>query len=81
MKNLSKEIYMYVLGALVVIAYFLTIYFLIIKEMPAGNKDLLLIVIGALVAKFGDIIAFFFNSSKSSKDKTDAINELLNKKN
>ena len=64
---------MYILGAIIVIAFFATIYLLAKVEMPLTNKDLLLIVIGALVAKFGDVVAYFFGSSKGSADK----NEML----
>jgi CDP-diglyceride synthetase len=73
MKNENKELYMYILGAIIVIAFFATIYLLAKVEMPLTNKDLLLIVIGALVAKFGDVVAYFFGSSKGSADK----NEML----
>ena len=64
---------MYLLGALIVIAFFGTIYLLARIEMPISNKDLLLMVIGALVAKFSDVVNYFFGSSKGSSDK----NELL----
>lgn len=73
MKKENKELYMYILGAIIVIAFFATIYLLAKVEMPLTNKDLLLIVIGALVAKFGDVVAYFFGSSKGSADK----NEIL----
>lgn len=73
MKKENKELYMYILGAIIVIAFFATIYLLAKVEMPLTNKDLLLIVIGALVAKFGDVVAYFFGSSKGSSDK----NEML----
>lgn len=73
MKKENKELYMYILGAIIVIAFFATIYLLAKVEMPITNKDLLLIVIGALVAKFGDVVAYFFGSSKGSADK----NEML----
>jgi CDP-diglyceride synthetase len=73
MKKENKELYMYILGAIIVIAFFATIYLLAKVEMPLTNKDLLLIVIGALVAKFGDVVAYFFGSSKGSADK----NEML----
>lgn len=74
MGNKYKELYMYLLGALIVIAFFITIYLLVKISMPEANKDLLLIVIGALVAKFGDVVGYFFGSSKSSADKTDLLN-------
>ena len=73
MKKENKELYMYILGAIIVIAFFATIYLLAKVEMPLTNKDLLLIVIGALVAKFGDVVAYFFGSSKGSADKNDML--------
>ena len=73
MKKENKELYMYILGAIIVIAFFATIYLLAKVEMPLTNKDLLLIVIGALVAKFGDVVAYFFGSSKGSADKNEKL--------
>lgn len=67
----TKDIYMYVLGAIIVLAFFATIYILATIEMPAANEKLLYIVIGALVAKFSDVVAYFFGSSKGSADKTE----------
>jgi hypothetical protein len=69
MKN--KEIYMYALGALIVTGFFLILYVIFKAEMPASNKDIGLLIIGALVAKFSDVVGYFFGSSKSSADKTE----------
>ncbi len=74
MKNI-KEIYMYLLGLVVIIGFFIVLYVIFKKELPSSNKDLALILFGVLGSKFGDVIGYFFGSSKSSADKT----ELLNK--
>jgi hypothetical protein len=68
-----KEIYQYALGALIALGFFAILYVVFIKAMPEANKDLGLLVIGALVAKFGDIVSYFFGSSKGSSDKNDII--------
>lgn len=39
-------------------------------EIPDKNRDAIMILIGALIARSEKIDAFFFGSSKSSEDKT-----------
>jgi len=73
MKTNLKEIYMYALGALIVIGFFFVLYVVFVAEMPQSNKELGLLVIGALVAKFGDVVNYFFGSSKGSSDKNEMI--------
>lgn len=69
MKKIS-EIYMYVLGALIVVGFFVLLGLLIFKGVPAENKEVLYLVIGALISSFTGVVQFFFGSSKGSKDKT-----------
>lgn len=71
----TKDIYMYALGALIVAGFFLILYVVFSKVMPADNKDIGLLVIGALVAKFSDVVGYFFGSSKGSADKTELMNK------
>lgn len=70
MKNL-KEVYMYALGALVVAGFFFILFIIFRAALPEGNKEIAYLVIGALVAKFGDVVNYFFGSSKGSADKTE----------
>lgn len=72
----TKDIFQYSLAALIVIIVVCLLFVVFSKELPSGNKDIALMVIGALVAKFGDVVAYFFNSSKSSQEKTDIISKL-----
>ncbi len=69
----AKDLYMYILGALVVIGFFALIYLVFLYEVPSPNKEIGLMVIGALVANFNSIINYFFGSSKGSSDKTDLL--------
>ena len=69
MKKIS-EIYMYVLGALITIGCFVLLGLLIFKGVPDENKEVLYLVIGALISSFTGVVQFFFGSSKGSKDKT-----------
>lgn len=75
--KVAKELYMYVLGAVIVLAIILVTGLLIIYPIPTQNHDIVLTVIGALVTAAITVITFFFGSSKGSADKT----ELLSKKN
>ena len=75
MKRSQKEWYMYALGALIVAGFFAILWVMFGKEMPASNKDIGLMVIGALVAKFSDVVNYFYGSSKGSADKTEAMSK------
>jgi len=39
---------------------------------------MLYILLGALVAKFGDVVSYFYGSSKGSSDKTEIMEKRLN---
>ena len=70
MNKLSKEIFQYLLGAVIVIGFFVLIYALIKVSVPNDNKDMLNLVIGALIGSFSTIVGYFYGSSKGSSDKT-----------
>lgn len=44
-----------------------------VEDMPDGVKDVAMVLIGALTTSVVTIIAFFFNSSQSSAEKTVAL--------
>lgn len=69
-KEVTREVMMILLGIVVVVGFFLLLNNLITNEVPEGNRDLLNIIIGALVGSFITIIAYYFGSSKGSADKT-----------
>jgi drug/metabolite transporter (DMT)-like permease len=77
MKEFIKEAYMYFLGAIIVVGFFLLLYFLIYQTIPDNNKDILNIVVGALIGSFTTVVGYFYGSSKGSADK----NVLLKDKN
>jgi CDP-diglyceride synthetase len=74
MKN-AKDLYMYILGALIVLGFFAILVYLIKIPAPVDNKDVLLILLGALVAKFADVVGYFYGSSKGSADKSEMLNK------
>ncbi len=69
----GKDIFMYVLGALVVIGFFSVLFYLIYK---GDFESTLNLAIGALIGAFGTIVGYFYGSSKGSSEK----NEMLIKK-
>ena len=75
MKKEFKDGYMYVLGGLIVLGFFVILAYLIVTPAPQENKDVLLILLGALVAKFSDVVGYFYGSSKGSADKSEILNK------
>jgi len=69
----KQDVFQYILAALIVLVFFALIYTIFSYALPAENKDIGNVVIGALVMKFGDVVAYFFNSTKGSAEKTDLL--------
>jgi len=69
----SKNIYMYVLGGLVVFSFFTLLGLLIFQPIPETNNDVLYLAIGADIGFAGAVINYFYGSSKGSSDKTDLL--------
>jgi hypothetical protein len=70
----TNNLFMFCLGAIVVLGFFALLYILSVIPIPADNKDSMQIVIGALVGAFVTIIGFFFGSSSGSQQKTEIMN-------
>ena len=68
----TKDIFMYALGALIVVGFFAVSVYLIYS---GEYNDALMLIIGALIGAFSTVVGYFYGSSKGSSDKT----ELLNK--
>ncbi len=66
----------YALASLITAGFFLVLLFLVKYAIPTENKDLIYIVIGALIGAFGTIVNYEWGSSRSSAEK----NELIGKK-
>ena len=69
----AKDVFMYVLGAIIVIGYFATLIYLIYQGKQESTINL---AIGTLLTAFGSIVGYFYGSSKGSSDK----NKLLEQK-
>jgi VIT1/CCC1 family predicted Fe2+/Mn2+ transporter len=62
-----------VIAACVIVGLFGTVVAILVLPVPEGSKETVALVVGALLASLNQIVAFFFGSSKSSKDKTRAL--------
>ena len=67
-----KEIFMYILGGLVLIGFFAVLWYLIYQGTFESTINL---AIGSLIAAFATVVNYFYGSSKGSADK----NNLLKK--
>jgi flagellar basal body-associated protein FliL len=47
------------------------------SPVEASRKDILIYVLGVLSAIASQIVSYYFGSSQSSKDKTDALKEAI----
>jgi len=45
-------------------------------ELPKGNHDIIITLIGIVIGSCGTIVTYYFGSSKSSHDKDDAIQKI-----
>ncbi len=43
------------------------------NEVPASNRDALMVALGVILGLSKDVYGFFFGSSKGSEDKTDLL--------
>ena len=72
-KKIGKDLGLYVIA----IAVFLGLGYITSKlfgiEIPANNREPLMLVIGFLIAKAGTVVDYFFGSSSGSAAKTDAL--------
>ena len=58
------------IGLLICVMFMAAVVALFYVEPPAGAREPLFILIGALAAAFGSVVAFFFGTSAGSADKT-----------
>ena len=66
-------------GLLVVATVALLSYFswgILNKEIPISNRDAVMLVLGGLLAKYADLISFFFGSSHTNKQQSETLDKL-----
>ena len=77
-----REIYMYVLGSLVILCTIIWFALIMFHEIPQANRDIINVAAGVFLGSgWTQILNYFFGSSKSSADKNETINNALNSNN
>lgn len=46
---------------------------MLFRPVPNENRELVSLILGAILGSLGTVVAFFFGSSKSSRDKDEAM--------
>lgn len=70
----TRNVLMYVLGALITLAFFGLLGMLVLYPIPEKNSQVLTLTIGALITSFSMVVGYFYGSSKGSADKTELLN-------
>ena len=70
----ESKVFQYILGGVIVVGFFLLLYFLVFSGVPDTNKDLLNLVVGALIGSFATVVGYFYGSSAGSAAKTELMN-------
>ena len=71
--KLLKDSFQYLLASLIVLGFFMVVWFVLNKALPAENQRVADIIFGALIANFNNVVNYFFGSSKGSQAKDDTI--------
>jgi uncharacterized BrkB/YihY/UPF0761 family membrane protein len=69
----ARSIFQYVLGGLIVACFFTLLILLLYATVPEPNKDILNLVVGALIGSFATVVGYFFGSSAGSAAKNDLL--------
>jgi hypothetical protein len=67
-KITSKDI-RNIIAVMIVTGCFVMVYLFLAKEIPNANRDLVMVVAGAIVGNLKDVTSYFFGSSKNEADK------------
>lgn len=71
-----KDIFQYILGAIVVFGFIALAVFLI---MSGKYESAVNLMIGAVISSFTMVLGYFYGSSKGSADKSEEMHKQLNK--
>ena len=74
------DVFKYVLGGLIVVGFFALLILLVKSSVPEPNKDLLNLVVGALIGSFAGVVNYFFGSSAGSAKKDQTISDIASNK-
>ena len=67
------NLFMYVLGAIIALGFFVILGLMVYKPVPDSNSTLLNVMLGVLGGAFTTIVSYFYGSSKGSQEKTELL--------
>lgn len=73
LKSINGSIARHVIGGVVMLLAFGIVAGLFLLEIPAGNAEVALVVLGVAIGWAGSVVNFHFGTSEGSKTKTDII--------
>ena len=69
-----------ILAGLITVGYFGVLFYMLRNGLPQhGGSEAMLVMLGTLGTAWGGVVAYYFGSSAGSKEKTDAINNMVRK--
>ena len=63
------------LAVLAIVAFIALIYHLLYTKVPSENNDVMMILVGALIAIVKDLYGYYFGTSEGSQRKTELLGE------
>lgn len=69
----QRDWFMYLVGAVGLAAFLFMIYALAYRDIPEGNREIFIHAVGIIEGVVITIFAYYFGSSKGSKDKTNLL--------
>lgn len=68
------------LAGFITVGYFGVLFYMLRNGLPQhGGSEAMLVMLGTLGTAWGGVVAYYFGSSAGSKEKTDAINNMVRK--
>lgn len=69
----TRDINLYIMAWILFAGFFMLLALLMFHTLPKDQSGVIYMLFGALSTGFGSVVAYFFGSSKSSKEKTDLL--------
>jgi uncharacterized membrane protein YeaQ/YmgE (transglycosylase-associated protein family) len=66
----------FILTLCIIVGFFASLFAIPFMPIDGNEKDIMLVLVGMVAAKFGSIIDFYFGSSSSSRTKDETISSL-----
>jgi hypothetical protein len=67
-----------ILAGLITFGYFGVLFFMLLNGLPTtGGSEAMLVMLGTLGTAWGGVVAYYFGSSAGSREKTEAMNQMI----